>query len=139
MGMIGTAVSAFVTPRLVGAIGYLPTHLLLAAVMVAMAALVWFTMKESPAWSSSSQPLIPKVKGALKLAVTWEMAFLYAIVFGGFVAFSTYLPKYLTTIYPDQVDPVGAGRGRPCSPPPPSSRVRSVASSPTASDRKSSR
>lgn len=109
MGMIGTAVSAFVTPRLVGAIGYLPTHLVLAGVMVAMAALVWFTMKESPAWSSSTQPLIPKVRGALKLPVTWEMAFLYAIVFGGFVAFSTYLPKYLTTIYPDEVDPVGAG------------------------------
>ncbi len=37
------------------------------------------------------------------------MAFLYGIVFGGFVAFSTFLPKYLTTIYPNEVDPVGAG------------------------------
>ena len=51
----------------------------------------------------------PQGRGALRLAVTWEMSFLYAIVFGGFVAFSTYLPKYLTTIYPDHVDPVGAG------------------------------
>src|SRR5690606_4091260 len=40
---------------------------------------------------------------------TWEMSFLYAIVFGGFVAFSTFLPKYLTTIYPDDVDAIGAG------------------------------
>lgn len=47
--------------------------------------------------------------GALKLPITWQMSFLYGIVFGGFVAFSTFLPKYLTTIYPDQVDPVGAG------------------------------
>ena len=52
---------------------------------------------------------MPKVRGALKLPVTWEMAFLYGIVFGGFVAFSTFLPKYLTTIYPDQVDALGAG------------------------------
>ena len=52
---------------------------------------------------------MPKVAGALRLAVTWQMSFLYAIVFGGFVAFSTYLPKYLLTIYPDQVDAVGAG------------------------------
>jgi len=47
--------------------------------------------------------------GALRLAVTWQMSFLYAIVFGGFVAFSTYLPKYLLTIYPGEVDAVGAG------------------------------
>jgi NNP family nitrate/nitrite transporter-like MFS transporter len=109
MGMIGTAVSAFATPRLAQSIGYLPTHLLIAGVLVVMAALVWFFLRESPAWQSSRQPLVPKVKGALKLAVTWQMSFLYAIVFGGFVAFSTYLPKYLVTIYPDDVDAVGAG------------------------------
>lgn len=109
MGMIGTAVSAFATPRLAEAIGYLPTHLLIAAVMVVMAALVWFFLRESPRWTSSHEALVPKVKDALKLPVTWEMSFLYAIVFGGFVAFATYLPKYLTTVYPDQVDAVGAG------------------------------
>ena len=109
MGMIGTAVSAFATPRLAEGIGYLPTHLLIAGVMVAVAVLVWFTMRESPAWKPSHQALVPKVMGALRLAVTWQMSFLYAIVFGGFVAFSTYLPKYLTTIYPDEVDAVGAG------------------------------
>ncbi|GAA4345238.1 MFS transporter [Microbacterium rhizosphaerae] len=109
MGMIGTAVSAFATPRLVISIGYVPTHLLVAGVMIAMAVLVWFLMKDSPAWRSSHEPLVPKVRGALKLPVTWEMAFLYGIVFGGFVAFSTFLPKYLTTIYPNEVDPVGAG------------------------------
>jgi NNP family nitrate/nitrite transporter-like MFS transporter len=109
MGMIGTAVSAFATPRLADAIGYLPTHLLIAGVMVAMAVLVWLFMRDSPAWTPSRQPLVPKVLGALKLPVTWQMSFLYAIVFGGFVAFATYLPKYLTTIYPGDVDAVGAG------------------------------
>lgn len=109
MGMIGTAVSAFATPRLAEAIGYLPTHVLIAAVMVAMAVLVWLLMRDSPAWIPSRQPLVPKLIGALKLPVTWQMAFLYAIVFGGFVAFATFLPKYLTTIYPTEVDPVGAG------------------------------
>jgi len=109
MGMIGTAVSAFVTPRLAQSIGYLPTHLLIAGIMVAMAIAVWLLMRESPAWKASHQPLVPKVIGALKLPITWEMSFLYAIVFGGFVAFSTFLPKYLTTIYPGEVDAVGAG------------------------------
>lgn len=109
MGMIGTAVSAFATPRLAEGIGYLPTHLLIAGVMVVAAAAVWFGMRESPVWTPSHQALIPKVTGALKLVITWQMSFLYAIVFGGFVAFSTYLPKYLLTIYPTDVDAVGAG------------------------------
>ncbi|GAA3912268.1 MFS transporter [Microbacterium invictum] len=109
MGMIGTAVSAFATPRLAEGIGYLATHLLIAAVMVVMAVVVWFGMRESPVWKPSHQALIPKVTGALKLVITWQMSFLYAIVFGGFVAFSTFLPKYLMTIYPDDVDAVGAG------------------------------
>ncbi|UJP10133.1 MFS transporter [Microbacterium sp. KUDC0406] len=109
MGMIGTAVSAFFTPRLAESIGYFPTHLLIAALLLVMAALSWFFLRESPVWQANDAKLIPKVIGALKLPVTWEMSFLYGIVFGGFVAFSTFLPKYLTTIYPDEVDVVGAG------------------------------
>ena len=109
MGMIGTAVSAFFTPRLAESIGYLPTHLLIAGIMVATAIVVWLFLRDSPLWESSHQPLVPKVMGALRLPITWQMSFLYAIVFGGFVAFSTFLPKYLTTIYPDEVDPIGAG------------------------------
>ena len=109
MGMIGTAVSAFFTPRLAESIGYLPTHLLIAGIIVATAVVVWMFLRDSPAWESSRQPLVPKVMGALRLRITWEMSFLYAIVFGGFVAFSTFLPKYLTTIYPDDVDAIGAG------------------------------
>ena len=35
----------------------------------------------------------------LKLPVTWQMSFLYAVAFGGFVAFSTYLPTYLKDVY----------------------------------------
>jgi len=109
MGMIGTAVSAFATPRLAETIGYLPTHLVIAGIMVVTAVLVWCFMRDSPAWTPSRQPLGPKVLGALRLPVTWQMAFLYAIVFGGFVAFATFLPKYLVTIYPSEVDAVGAG------------------------------
>jgi NNP family nitrate/nitrite transporter-like MFS transporter len=34
-----------------------------------------------------------------RLAVTWQLCFLYAVGFGGFVAFSVYLPTYLRTAY----------------------------------------
>lgn len=107
MGMIGTAVAAFVTPRLVKATSYTTAHYIIAAILVLMAALVWFAMKESPAWQPQHQPLVPRISAALKLLVTWQMCFLYAIVFGGFVAFSTFLPKYLTTVYP-HLDAVAA-------------------------------
>ncbi|MEU3331525.1 MFS transporter [Glutamicibacter creatinolyticus] len=109
MGMIGTAVSAFFTPRLLLQLGYFETHLFIAGLLVLSAAAVWFFMRESPAWTPNRQPLLPKLIDTLKLPITWEMSFLYGIVFGGFVAFSTFLPKYLVTIYPDDVDPVGAG------------------------------
>lgn len=109
MGMIGTAVSAFATPRLSKSLGYVPTHLIIAAVLVVVAGVVWTRMKESPSWVPSRQPLVPRIVTALRVPLTWQMSFLYAVVFGGFVAFSTYLPKYLTTIYPAQVDQIGAG------------------------------
>lgn len=109
MGMIGTAVSAFFTPRLVAAIGYLPTHLIIAGLLAVFAVLCWLFLRDSPVFKPNVEKLVPKVIGALKLPVTWEMSFLYGIVFGGFVAFSTFLPKYLTTIYPHEVDVVGAG------------------------------
>ena len=51
--------------------------------------------------------MLPKLAAAAKLAVTWQMAFLYAVTFGGFVAFSTYLPTYLKDVY--DFDLTGAG------------------------------
>ena len=106
-GMGGTALAAFLNPRLVGWIGYFPTHLLIAGVLAVMAALVWFLMKESPGWSRTSAPVVPKLLDAAKTPVTWKMCFLYAVVFGGFVSFATYLPTYLRDVY--SFDPSAAG------------------------------
>src|SRR5690606_35602582 len=83
--------------------------LLIAGLLLVMAVLSRLLLRGSPAWKPNREKLIPKELSTLKLPVTWEMSFLYGIVFGGFVAFSTFLPKYLTTIYPDEVDVVGAG------------------------------
>ena len=65
-------------------------------------------MRDSPAWRPNTDPVMPKLKAAGKLAVTWQMAFLYAVTFGGFVAFSTYLPTYLKTIYDFSLTDAGA-------------------------------
>ncbi len=106
-GMGGTALAAFLNPRLVAGIGYFPTHLLIAAILALMAVLIWFRMQESPGWTRNNAPVLPKLLDAAKTPVTWKMCFLYAVVFGGFVSFATYLPTYLRDVY--SFDPSGAG------------------------------
>ena len=98
-GMGGTALSAYFTPRFVTWFGYVPTHVIMAVALVATAAIVWTLMRDAPAWQPQHVPFVPKILGAARLAITWEMAFLYAACFGGFVAFSTYLPTYLKDVY----------------------------------------
>src|SRR5918997_1812718 len=106
-GMGGTALSAFFTPRFVGWFGYVPTHVMIAAALVVVAVFGWFGMRDAPGWRPNTSPVIPKLRAALKLPVTWQMSFLYAVTFGGFVAFSTYLPTYLKDVY--EFDLTGAG------------------------------
>ena len=60
----------------------------------------------------------PKLAAASKLPVTWQMSFLYAVTFGGFVAFSTYLPTYLKDVYDFDLTG-GRAPGPPASPSPP--------------------
>lgn len=98
-GMGGTALSSFFTPRMVEWFGYGLTHVLIAAALVAVAVLSWTMMRDSPAWAANHDPVAPKLVAALKLPITWQMSFLYAVTFGGFVAFSTYLPTYLKDVY----------------------------------------
>lgn len=98
-GMGGTALSAFFTPRFVDWFGYTATHVIIAIALIATASLMWLVARDSPAWRPSTDPVLPKLAAAVRLPVTWQMSFLYAVVFGGFVAFSTYLPTYLKDIY----------------------------------------
>ncbi|HEY9291485.1 MAG TPA: MFS transporter, partial [Microlunatus sp.] len=98
-GMGGTALSSFFTPRFVNWFGYFTTHVIIAVALLVGAALCWTFMRNAPSWTPSTQPVAPKIISALKLGVTWRMSFLYAITFGGFVAFSTYLPTYLKDVY----------------------------------------
>ena len=98
-GMGGTALSAFFTPRFVDWFGYTTTYVILAVALVATSGICWLGMRDSPAWHPNLDPPVPKLVAALRLPVTWQMSALYAVAFGGFVAFSTYLPTYLKDIY----------------------------------------
>jgi len=107
-GMGGTALSAFFTPRFVIWFGYVSAHVIIAVALALTALLVWTRMRDSPAWHPNTGAVLPKLTAAAKLGITWQMAFLYAVVFGGFVAFSTYLPTYLKTIYDFSLTDAGA-------------------------------
>ncbi|WP_246039490.1 MFS transporter [Glycomyces buryatensis] len=98
-GMGGTALSAFLTPRLVDGLGLLPTHLLMCAALAAMGLVCWSFARNAPQWRPNTEPALPRFKAIAGLKVTWHMSLLYAVAFGGFVAFSTYLPTMLVAAY----------------------------------------
>lgn len=106
-GMGGTALSAFFTPRFVQWFGYVTTHVIIAVALVVVAAICWMLMRDSPRWSANHDAVVPKLIGAAKLPITWQMGFLYAAAFGGFVAFSTYLPTYLNDVYGFDLEAAG--------------------------------
>ncbi|MEZ7131649.1 nitrate/nitrite transporter [Nonomuraea sp. AD125B] len=98
-GMGGTALSAFFTPRLAEAFGRPGTHVLMAAVLALTGVLMLGASRDSPLWSPATAPALPRIREALKVKATWQCSFLYAVAFGGFVAFSTYLPALLENAY----------------------------------------
>ncbi|MBB3730298.1 MFS transporter [Nonomuraea dietziae] len=98
-GMGGTALSAFLTPRLVESMGRAQTHVLMAALLALTGVVVLAAGRNAPAWSASKEPAMPRMREAMKVRATWQCAFLYAVAFGGFVAFSTYLPTLLQNVY----------------------------------------
>lgn len=98
-GMGGTALSAFCTPRLVESFGLLATHLIMCAALAAMGAVMLLFSGDAPGWQPNRAPVTPRLREALKLGATWRSMLLYAVAFGGFVAFSTYLPTLLQSAY----------------------------------------
>jgi len=107
VGMGGTALSSFFTPRFVERWGYTTAHVIVAVALAITGVVVLLVMRDAAAWKRSTESVLPKLAAAIKLPVTWQMSFLYAVTFGGFVAFSTYLPTYLKDVY--GFDLAGAG------------------------------
>jgi NNP family nitrate/nitrite transporter-like MFS transporter len=99
MGMGGTAISALTTVRLVKAHGISTPFVLTAVVLAAYAILAVLLLRDAPDRPIPSQPLSQRLAATLRLRITWQAAILYAVTFGGYVAFSVYLPTDLKTAY----------------------------------------
>jgi len=98
-GMGGTAISALTTVRLFTDVGEKAPFLITAAVLAAYAVASWLILRDAPGRVVPSTPLAVRLRETAKLPITWKAAALYAVAFGGYVAFSVYLPAYLKTEY----------------------------------------
>jgi NNP family nitrate/nitrite transporter-like MFS transporter len=91
MGMVGTALSAFFTPRFVRWFGLFATHVIVAVALAVTAVVCIVVMRNAPASPRTPIRCCP-LRAAVKLPVTWEMSFLYAVVFGGLLRSPTTCP-----------------------------------------------
>ena len=98
-GMGGTAISALTTVKLVTANGTAAPFLVTAVVLAAYAGLAALLLRDAPDRVVPTEPLSRRLAATVRLRVTWQASVLYAVAFGGYVAFSVYLPAYLKTAY----------------------------------------
>ncbi|MEU1522984.1 MFS transporter [Nocardia rhamnosiphila] len=99
MGMGGTAISALTTVRLVEAGNTATPFLLCALALVIYASVAWYLLRDAPGHTPPTESVTARLNQTVRLPATWAASVLYAVSFGGFVAFSVYLPSYLRTAY----------------------------------------
>ncbi len=98
-GMGGTAISALTTVKLVDANGMANPFVITAVVLAAYAVVAALVLRDAPGRAVPTEPLARRLGATFRLSVTWQASALYAVAFGGYVAFSVYLPTYLKTGY----------------------------------------
>ncbi|QIK68626.1 NarK/NasA family nitrate transporter [Nocardioides sp. HDW12B] len=98
-GMGGTAVSALTTVRLFTDAGEKAPFLITAVALAVYAVVAWLVLRDAPGRSVPTTSLAARLSANARLPITWQACLLYAVAFGGYVAFSVYLPSYLKTDY----------------------------------------
>lgn len=98
-GMGGTAISALTTVQLVDVHGMANPFLITAAALAVYAVLAAVVLRDAPGRTAPNEPLGHRLAATARLGITWQAGALYAVAFGGYVAFSVYLPTYLKTGY----------------------------------------
>jgi len=98
-GMGGTAISALTTVKLVKGMGEQAPFLITAAVLAVYAVVAWLFLRDAPGRVVPTTSVTTRLAAAARLPIAWQACILYAVAFGGYVAFSVYLPAYLKTAY----------------------------------------
>ncbi len=103
-GNVGAAVTKFAAPFVLVAWGWQAVAEIWAAVLAVMAIVYWFTTSDDPAFrarrgTSSAPRSLRQEFAPLKNVQVWRFSLYYFFAFGGFVALSLWLPRYLVGVY----------------------------------------
>jgi len=98
-GMGGTAISALTTVKLYTNVGEKAPFLITAAALAIYAVVAWLVLRDAPGRTIPTTSLASRISANSRLPITWQACILYAVAFGGYVAFSVYLPAYLKTAH----------------------------------------
>jgi hypothetical protein len=98
-GIGGTAISAFTTVQLTKAVGPHFPFDLVAGVLEVYAFVAYLLLRDRDDRPIATGTMLGRLGSTLRMATTVQLSFLYAVAFGGFVAFSVYLPTYLASAY----------------------------------------
>ena len=98
-GMGGTAISALTTVRLFQNVGEQAPFVITAVALTAYGFLAWFVLRDAPGRVVPTTPLLQRLVATAKMPIAQQACILYAVAFGGYVAFSVYLPAYLKTAH----------------------------------------
>jgi NNP family nitrate/nitrite transporter-like MFS transporter len=99
IGTGGTAVSAFTTVRLADEFGRAFPFVVVAVVLALYGVLAAVLLRDAPGRTPATGRFLARLVTTLRLRATLQLSWLYAVSFGGFVAFSVYLPTYLKNAY----------------------------------------
>lgn len=99
VGTGGTAISAFTTVKLKDAHGQAFPFVLVAVVLLMYGVLAILLLRDRAGRVRPTGSWLARAWTTFRLKTTQQLSFLYAIGFGGFVAFSVYLPTYLKNAY----------------------------------------
>lgn len=93
-GNIGTALAAYSVPWIAGSFGWSWAFWVFAPVLAMAAAGFWLLAEDAPG-APKGVSLAQSVEVVRREPLAWTFSLFYFVTFGGFVAFSVFLPKLL--------------------------------------------
>lgn len=99
MGNAGASVTSFAAPFLLAVMDWRQAATVYGAAMLAMALVFWFAAEEDPVTrarraAGAPVPSIAERLEPLRNLQVWRFSLYYFLVFGGFIALTSWLPRY---------------------------------------------
>ncbi|WEX73921.1 NarK/NasA family nitrate transporter [Sinorhizobium numidicum] len=111
-GNVGAAVTKFFAPFVLLAFGWEAVAEIWAAMLLITAVIFWFSTTDDPAFRARRtrrdrpRGFVAELEPLKNLQV-WRFALYYFFAFGGFVALSLWLPRYLVGVYDFRLETAG--------------------------------